>query len=244
MKKASLSAALALSICILAGTRLAAQQAKEPQSISPMPPARPATMRPASSAATPATPATAPTPVSPAASAPVPTIDQANAYLNSLTQLTGNFVQIGPDGKRNSGKLYVLRPGKLRFEYDPPSPLEIVADGKSVILRDRKLATQDLYSLGQTPLKFLLESRIDLRRDAAVKFAKLEGDNFIVVIEDRSTFGGTSRIALTFDAKVTALRRWVVTDPQGYDTSVTLSDLNTAKRPDNKLFVIDYQRVL
>jgi outer membrane lipoprotein-sorting protein len=244
MKRASLSATLALSACIVAGTQLAAQQTKEPQPISPMPPARPAAMRPPSSAATPATPATAPTPVSPAASASIPTIDQANAYLNSLTQLTGNFVQIGPDGKRNSGKLYVLRPGKLRFEYDPPSPLEIVADGKSVILRDRKLATQDLYSLSQTPLKFLLEGRIDLRRDATVKFAKLEGDNFIVVIEDRSTFGGTSRIALTFDAKVTALRRWVVTDPQGYDTSVTLSDLNTAKRPDDKLFVIDYQRIL
>jgi len=241
MKRALLLAALVLSVSLLAKTPLAAQQGKDPLPISPMPPARPSTMHPAGSPPAPSAPAS---PAAPVASAPIPTIDQANAYLNSLTQLTGNFVQIGPDGKRNSGKLYVLRPGKLRFEYDPPSPLEIVADGKSVILRDRKLATQDLYSLSQTPLKFLLDSRIDLRRDVAVKFAKLEGDSYVVVIEDKSTFGGTSRIALTFDAKVTALRRWVVTDPQGYDTTVMLSNLDTATRPNDKLFVIDYQRVL
>ena len=93
-------------------------------------------------------------------------------------------------------------------------------------------------------MKFLLADHIDLRHDETVKSARLEGDAFVVVIEDRSTFAGTSRIALTFDAKVTALRSWVVTDPQGYDTTVMLSNLDTAKRPDDKEFVIDYQRVL
>ncbi|MBV9740374.1 MAG: outer-membrane lipoprotein carrier protein LolA, partial [Hyphomicrobiales bacterium] len=53
-----------------------------------------------------------------------------------------------------------------------------------------------------------------------------------------------SRVALYFDSKVTSLRRWVVTDPQGYDTTVMLSNLDTSRRPDDKEFVIDYQRIL
>jgi outer membrane lipoprotein-sorting protein len=238
MKRAWKAAALMIGAGVLAATPLKAQQGAQPLSITPAPSARPSTARPAMSPPTPA-------PGVPAAAvAAAPTIDQVNAYLNSLTQLTGNFSQIGPDGRRNAGRLYVRRPGRLRFEYDAPSPLEIVADGKSVILRDRKLATQDLYSLSQTPLKFLVADRIDLRRDVTVKSARLDGDSYTVVIEDRSTFGGTSRIALTFDAKVTTLRHWVVTDPQGYDTTVTLSNLDTARRLDDKLFVIEYQRIL
>jgi outer membrane lipoprotein-sorting protein len=237
MKRAWKAAALTVGVGVLAAaTPLQAQQGGQPLSVTPAPAARPAAARPAMSPPTPG-------PGAPAATA-APTIDQVNAYLNSLTQLTGNFSQIGPDGKRNDGKLYVRRPGRLRFEYNPPSPLEIVADGKSVILRDRKLATQDLYSLSQTPLKFLVADRIDLRRDVIVKSARLDGDAYTVVIEDKSTFGGTSRIALTFDAKVTTLRHWVVTDPQGYDTTVTLSNLDTTRRPDDKLFVIEYQRIL
>jgi outer membrane lipoprotein-sorting protein len=210
----------------------AAEQVGQPLSLAPVPQGKPSA-RQGSALPPPA-----------GAQLGTPSIEQVNAYLNGLIQLSGKFTQVGPDGKRSDGTLYVVRPGKLRFEYNAPSPLEIVADGTSVILRDRKLATQDLYSLSQTPLKFLLASNIDLRRDTVVRSARLEGDNFVVVVDDKTTFGGTSRIALTFDAKVTTLRHWVVTDPQGYDTTITLSNLDTAHRPDDKLFVIQYQRVL
>jgi len=237
MRRAYRAMAATLGLSFLLVTPLAAQQSPGPLTITPQPPARPSA-RPAISPATPA-PAGAPS-----AALAQPTIEQVNEYLNSLVQLSGDFVQIGPDGKRNAGKLYVHRPGRLRFEYDPPSPLEIVADGSSVILRDRKLATQDLYALSQTPLKFLVASRIDLRRDMIVKSARLEGGAYVVVIEDKSTFGGTSRIALSFDPKVTTLRRWVVTDPQGYDTTITLSNLDAKTPVNDKLFVIDYQRIL
>ncbi|SEE95502.1 Outer membrane lipoprotein-sorting protein [Rhizobiales bacterium GAS191] len=235
MKRAWRAAAWMLGIGALATTPLAAQSSG-PLSITPSPSARPSTARPAISPATP----------TPGASTAVvaPSIEQVNAYLNSLVQLTGSFSQTGPDGKHTNGRLYVHRPGRLRFEYEPPSQLEIIADGKSVALRDRRLATQDLYSLSQTPLKFLVADRIDLRRDTTVKRAELKGDSYLVVLTDRSTFGGTSEIALIFDAKVTALRYWVVTDPQGYTTTVNLSNLDTSKRLDDKLFVIDYQRIL
>ena len=85
-----------------------------------------------------------------------------------MTTLTGNFVQIGPDGRRIGGKLTLAKPGRLRFDYDQPSPLEIVADGTSVAVKDRKLGTQDLYFISQTPLKFLLREKIDLARDLTV----------------------------------------------------------------------------
>src|SRR5690606_26135060 len=66
-------------------------------------------------------------------------VRRANAYFNGLTYLTGDFAQIGADGRRYSGRLFVQRPGKLRFEYRPPSPLEVISDGSSVVVRDRKL---------------------------------------------------------------------------------------------------------
>ena len=87
---------------------------------------------------------------------------QANAYFNGITTLTGSFIQIGADGRRIGGKLTLAKPGRLRFDYDQPSPLEVVADGTSVAVKDRKLGTQDLYFISQTPLKFLLRDKIDL----------------------------------------------------------------------------------
>src|SRR5690606_26053066 len=93
---------------------------------------------------------------------------KVSAYLSSLQTLVGQFVQVGPDGSRTTGDFYMQKPGKIRFEYDAPSNISIVADGQSVVVRDRKLATQDAYPLSQTPLRFLLADRIDLMRDTKV----------------------------------------------------------------------------
>ena len=89
-------------------------------------------------------------------------IDRVSLYLSTIQTLVGDFVQVGPDGTRTEGQLYLQKPGKIRFEYKPPSVIEVVADGSSVVVRDRKLATQDLYPLSQTPLRYLLAERIDL----------------------------------------------------------------------------------
>ncbi len=87
---------------------------------------------------------------------------RVSAYLSSLQTVIGNFVQVGPDGTKTKGDFYIQKPGKMRFEYDEPSPIAIVADGQTLVVRDRKLATQDVYPLSQTPLRFLLSDRIDL----------------------------------------------------------------------------------
>lgn len=171
-------------------------------------------------------------------------VERLNAYFNGFATLQGDFIQFAADGRRFEGKLYIQRPGKMRFEYRPPVTTEVIADGTSVAIRDKKLATQDLYSIGQTPLKFLLKERMDLAKDSTVTGVSTKGDILTVKIEDRSTLGGTSKITLNFDLAANELRQWVVIDPQGYETSVSLYNLDTQRRPDQKNFVINYERVL
>lgn len=169
-------------------------------------------------------------------------IQRANAYLNGFTTLVGGFVQIGGDGKRLPGTLYLQRPGKLRFDYDPPATIEVVADGSSVVVRDRKLATQDLYPISQTPLKFLTRDQIDLARDVTITGAVADQDGVRVQIEDSTTFGGTSKITLYFDPPMTKLLRWRIVDAQGFQTTVQLANLDTGRRVDPRVFNINYQR--
>lgn len=170
-------------------------------------------------------------------------VQKANAYFNSVTMMTADFTQIGADGRQTSGKFYLHKPGRLRFVYNPPSPLEIIADGRSVAVRNRKLAKQDLYFIGQTPLKFLLSKQVDLARDTRVLEAKSGPDQVYVRIEDKATLGGTSRIQLYFDPKTFALTRWVVLDPQGFETRVSLAKVDLQSKPDPGLFQINYERL-
>ena len=160
----------------------------------------------------------------------------------SVQNLVGNFVQVGPDGSRVKGELYLQKPGRVRFEYDPPSPIQIVADGQSVIVRDRRLGTQDSYPLSQTPLRFLLSERIDLLRDTNVVGVRADDVYVTVIIEERQALVGTSRLMMMLGAKDYQLKQWTVTDPQGYDTTVAISNLDTSKRPDPAMFRVDYTR--
>lgn len=171
-------------------------------------------------------------------------IERLNAYLNSFTTLQGNFIQFAANGRRMEGRIYIQRPGKMRFDYEPPVTTEIIADGTSVAVRDKRLATQDVYSIGQTPLKFLVRERMDLAREGTIKGASIDGDLLSVRLEDRTTLGGTSKITLKFDLVANELRQWIVVDPQGYETAISLYNLDTRRRPDPKYFVIDHQRAL
>ncbi|MGE3150409.1 MAG: outer membrane lipoprotein carrier protein LolA [Pseudorhodoplanes sp.] len=171
-------------------------------------------------------------------------IDRVSNYLSNIRTLVGDFNQVGPDGSKTQGQFYLQKPGRLRFEYDDPSPIQLIADGSSVVVRDRKLATQDLYPLSQTPLRFLLADRVDLLRDTNVVAVFTDDVFSTVVIDEKQTLGGTHRLMLMFDAKTLTLKQWTVTDPQGYDTTVALSNLDTTKRPDPGMFKINYERMI
>jgi outer membrane lipoprotein-sorting protein len=169
-------------------------------------------------------------------------VDKVSAYLSSVRVLSGAFNQVSPDGRQAKGQFYILKPGKVRFEYDAPSPIEIVADGSSVVVRDRKLATQDVYPLSQTPLRFLLSDRIDLLKETNVVAVYADDLYATVVIEEKQALIGTSRLMMMFGAKDLQLKQWVVTDPQGFDTTIAVSNLDSKSRVDPALFKIDYTR--
>ncbi|MBQ0823566.1 outer-membrane lipoprotein carrier protein LolA [Microvirga sp. HBU67558] len=214
---------------------------------APLPPSRPATAdprhtpesepvviasRPVVAAATPV-----------ALRQPLPNgevVARANAYFTNLTTLVADFTQMGGDGRRQGGTLYLQRPGRVRFEYDPPATLEVIADGRSVAVRDRKLATQDLYSISQTPLKFLLREQVNLGQDIRITGIASDGDGVRISLEDSSTLGGTSRIVLVFDGQVETLNQWRIVDAQGFQTVVMLGKSERGRRIDQDLFKIQY----
>ncbi|MES2197403.1 MAG: outer membrane lipoprotein carrier protein LolA [Pseudomonadota bacterium] len=165
---------------------------------------------------------------------------RVSSYLSSLQTLVGNFVQVGPDGTRIKGDFYIQKPGKVRFEYEAPSPIAIIADGSSLAVRDTKLATQDIYPLSQTPLRYLLSDRIDLLKDTNV-VSVTSDDLFIsVTIEEKQALIGTSRLMLMVGAKDGQLKQWTVTDPQGYDTTVAVYNVDSSKKLDPSMFKIDF----
>jgi len=170
--------------------------------------------------------------------------DRVSRYLSSVHTLTGNFVQVGPDGARTEGQFYIQKPGKVRFEYKPPSPIDIIADGSSLVVLNHRLATQDLYPLSQTPLRYLLVDRIDLLRDTNVTSVSADDKFVTLVIEEKYILMGTYRLLMMFGAKDFQLRQWTVTDPQGYDTTVIVYNLDGKIKPDPDLFKINYERNL
>ncbi len=210
---------------------------------------------PAPAAAPAPAPAAAPTPAAAPAPAPAPAgreepappakidraeaIKRANAFFNTSPVLNADFVQIGSDGKRSEGKLYSQRAGRVRFEYALPATLELVADGARVMVRDLKLKTQDIYAIDQTPLKFLLKEKIDFEHDVTVLDVTTDDNGVAISLEDKATFGGTSHLKLIFDPKTFKLRQWQITDPQGYETLLSLFNIDQKRTPDPALFKID-----
>lgn len=233
----------------------APEQAVIMPAIVPMPPLPPlpkegmvASLSTAPKAAAPATATQQPTtvarvdPAVPGALNPAQrqAVERVNGYFNSVTTLVGNFVQVGPDRSRLEGDFYLQKPGKMRFDYDAPSPVELISDGSSVVVRDRKLATQDLYPLSQTPLRFLLAEKLDLLKDTKV-IGVHQDDLFVnVTIEEKHPLVGTHKLMLMFGAKDGELKQWTITDPQGYDTTIAIFNVDATKRPDPSLFKIDY----
>src|SRR5579863_1092354 len=166
-------------------------------------------------------------------------VDKANGFLNTTRFMSADFVQIGPDGRRSEGLLVVQRPGRMLFRYKPPQHMEIVADGRSVAVRDQKLGTQDLYLIAQTPLKFLLADHIDLSKDTTIKRVEIDGRAATVEIEDKATLGGKSDITLVFDPETFELKQWTVIDAQGFRTLVSLFALDLVTKPDPAWFYVD-----
>ena len=162
-------------------------------------------------------------------------------HFSSVKTMTGEFVQFGPKGEQTGGKFFIERPGKLRFNYEAPSNFRVVSDGKSVVLMNQKLRTADLYSLSQTPLKLLLDERIDLTGNK-VQDIREESDLTTIKMADKSVFGSAT-ITMMFDPRTYELRQWTVTDAQGKDTTVMIFNVQQGVTFDPSVFRIDYNSV-
>jgi outer membrane lipoprotein-sorting protein len=160
-------------------------------------------------------------------------------HFSSVGTMQGEFVQFGPRGEQTGGKFFIKRPGRLRFNYDDPSPIRVIADGKNVAIGNMKLKTWDLYPLSKTPLSLLLAQRIDLSA-GSVKSVKEESDLTTIALGNNTVFGN-STITMMFDPKTYDLRQWTITDNQGKDTSVMVFNVKTGMQFDDKVFRVPYE---
>lgn len=159
-------------------------------------------------------------------------------HFSSVKTMTGEFVQFGPKGEQTGGKFFLSRPGKIRFNYDGPSNFKVISDGQSVVILNQKMRTSDLYPLSKTPLKLLLEDRIDLS-GGRVQSVKQEDDLTTIQLADKSVFGN-SKITMMFDPKSYELRQWTITDAQGKDTTVMIFNTKEGVNFAPDTFKIDY----
>ena len=162
-------------------------------------------------------------------------------HFSSVKTMQGEFVQFGPRGEQTGGKFFLERPGKIRFNYEKPSPMRVISDGKSVVIGNSKLNTWDIYPLSKTPLALLLDDRIDLK-SKMVRDVKEEPDLITIKLGDRTVFAD-STITMMFDPKSYDLRQWTITDNQGKDTSVMIFNTQTGVSFDKSVFRIPYDEV-
>jgi outer membrane lipoprotein-sorting protein len=164
-------------------------------------------------------------------------VDKAAAYLEGLGQMKGRFQQIDARGSVSGGEIYLARPGRARFAYDPPSGVTVVSDGGTVVVSDPRLKTANRYPLWSTPLSLFLAKHVRLDRGVAVTAVDREPGGFSLTAQD-AKHPAQGRIALIFADQPLALREWRLTDAQGRTTDFRLVDFAPATALDPALFKV------
>jgi outer membrane lipoprotein-sorting protein len=173
----------------------------------------------------------------PAALTPQDTLElqRVAAYLNGIRTMTAHFQQTASNGGVSTGRLWVARPGRMRFEYDRPNPITLLADSTSMYYWDKELNQVSKYELRSTPAWFFLRDPISFGADVIItRFEHFGGVVRVTVVE--SAEPDTGLLTLALSENPLALRQWVVVDQQGRTTTVTLSDLRFGMALDARLF--------
>ena len=154
------------------------------------------------------------------------TADRAADYLQGLATVSARFHQTAPDGRPSTGVLYMQRPGKARFEYDPPARMLIVSDGRNVAVSDMRLKTFDRYPLSATPLNLLLAKQVRLDRGVKIGRVDRNAEGFAITAVDIA-HQADGRLVIYFadEGGRLQLRGWNAIDAQGRLTKVRLGDL-------------------
>jgi len=162
---------------------------------------------------------------------------EISSYLDGLRTAQGQFTQVNEDGSISTGRILLKRPGRVRFEYDPPDESLVVADGDTLGIVDPRSNERQGYPLHRTPLKIILARNVDLTRERMVVGHASDGTTTTVRAQDPDNPDYGS-IDLVFTADPIELRQWVIHDGNGTSTTVILGDMQTGVRLANDKFVI------
>ena len=164
-------------------------------------------------------------------------INKVSGFFNGFRTLTGQFVQVGPRGNVSNGTFYISKPGKMRFEYNPPSPYLIVSDGTWVVIQNKKNKRTDHYPLSSTPLKLVLGDDVDLTKEARIlDVASAEGSITLTLASKNRAVPG--RLQIVYNEATAAVEQWAIVDGEGRRTTVSLSELKVGGEHDAALFKV------
>jgi len=172
------------------------------------------------------------------ASAQQLSLDEISGYLNTLRTATGEFTQINPDGSISTGTIYIKRPGRMRFEYNPPERALVIAGGGSLAVFDPgSNNSPERYPLSETPLKIILARNVNFAQERMIIGHTSDGTTTTVTAQDPENpeYGN---IQLMFTGSPLELRQWIITDNTGAQTTVILGDLSAGGRVPDRLFNI------
>ncbi len=164
-------------------------------------------------------------------------------YFNGISTLQARFLQLSPNGRTAEGNLYISRPGRLRFEYDPPVPYLLIANGTQVIFYDKELDTPTYVSLSSTPLEFLLGQTVKLSGLVTVtNVERRPGIIRITLVQTSSPKDG--QVIITFTERPIEVKKWALVDAKGTTVEVAIFDPRLGLKLDPKLFVFEDKRIL
>ncbi len=165
------------------------------------------------------------------------TVKMISDHFTKVPTMAGEFIQFDPKGNQTNGKFYIQRPGKIRFNYNDPTPIKIISNGKTVAVNNRKLKTWDFYPLKKTPLSLVLGSKMALD-PKTIRAVTSDADLTTIVMGDDRIFGN-SEITMMFDPTTFDLRQWIIKDAQGKETTVMIFNVQKNVKIPAKYFKVD-----
>ena len=162
-------------------------------------------------------------------------VRRAVRYLNDMTTLEARFIQVSSNGTYAEGQMIIQRPGRLRFDYDPPHPVLIIANGLSLLFYDRDLKQASFLPLWETPLWFLIRKEVTLSEDVVVTGVEQAFGTLRITLEDREMADAGS-VTLVFSDRPLDLKKWEIVDAQGIMTQVSLVNPRYGMEVDQEAF--------
>jgi len=164
-------------------------------------------------------------------------VREISTYFNSIGSMKGEFTQIGPRGRVSNGVFYIVKPGRMRFEYADPNPFLVVSDGSWVFVKNRTKERVDHYPLTATPLRLILDKKVNFFKETKIQSVDQTSELTTITLKDTSSFASGS-LVLVFDKAAQNLQQWVVVDERGRRTTVSISNIEKDIKADPKLFKV------